>query len=237
MDKKQIKGPMELIKESLNIYFKGENLGYLIKATFAAYGLALIPIIVTVFVFMVWAGLLTTNGNGAMIALMTFVGIACLLISIIAALWAQIALIIAVNGVIKGEMKPISEILKSAWSGLIGRFFVLNLLVGLIVFFGFILLIIPGIIFAIWFMFSTYILIFEKKGILESIGRSRELVSGYFWSVLGYTALFQILTMIVVGLLNMVIPLVGSLITVVFSAYFIVFPLLLYREILAAKAK
>ncbi|GAI05360.1 unnamed protein product [marine sediment metagenome] len=56
-----------------------------------------------------------------------------------------------------------------------------SLLTGLIVGLGFLLLIIPGIIFTIWFVFSTYTVICEDKKGFKALSRSKELVKGYWW--------------------------------------------------------
>jgi hypothetical protein len=56
----------------------------------------------------------------------------------------------------------------------------LSILVGIIVVVGFIALVIPGIILAIMFALSFPVLIIENKGVVDSMGRSRELV-GQRW--------------------------------------------------------
>ncbi|MDA3802623.1 MAG: hypothetical protein PF488_01855 [Patescibacteria group bacterium] len=47
------------------------------------------------------------------------------------------------------------------------------------------LLIIPGIIFSIFYTFATYIVICEDKKGMKAIKRSKELVKSYFWPVTG----------------------------------------------------
>lgn len=48
---------------------------------------------------------------------------------------------------------------------------------------GFLLLIIPGIIFSIWFSLAVYVLVFEeKKGIL-TLFKSKQLIAGRWWAV------------------------------------------------------
>ncbi len=56
----------------------------------------------------------------------------------------------------------------------------LSIIVGIIVFLGFIALIVPGIILAIMFILAFPVLIIENKGVTESMGRSRVLV-GQRW--------------------------------------------------------
>ena len=65
----------------------------------------------------------------------------------------------------------------------------------------------------------------------ESLGRSRELVAGRFFTVLGYSLLFGILMMIITGFLQMVVPVVGSFVVMIFSSFYSLFPLLLYKEL------
>jgi|GEM_PF-1717849 len=50
---------------------------------------------------------------------------------------------------------------------------------------GFILFVIPGVMFCIFYAFAIYGVIFEELKIKEAFRRSKELVSGYFWPVFG----------------------------------------------------
>ena len=54
----------------------------------------------------------------------------------------------------------------------------------------FLLLVIPGIIFMIYWLFAFYVLVAEDKGIMASLSRSKELVKGRWWGVFGYSLLF-----------------------------------------------
>ncbi len=60
----------------------------------------------------------------------------------------------------------------------------------------FILFIIPGIIFSIYWIFSVYIFAGQKKGILASMKESRKIVRGKWWRVFGY---YLLMALIVVG--------------------------------------
>ncbi len=60
------------------------------------------------------------------------------------------------------------------------RIWALSIVVGIILVLGFIALIVPGIILAIMFSLAFPVLLIENKGVLDSMGRSRELV-GHRW--------------------------------------------------------
>jgi len=63
-----------------------------------------------------------------------------------------------------------------------------------------ILLIIPMIIFAVYWAFAPYIFIEEKKGIMESLGKSHNLIRGKWWRVLGnFILLILIFLLIAIG--------------------------------------
>ncbi len=68
-------------------------------------------------------------------------------------------------------------------SGVWFEVLLIAILVGLIQLGGFVLLIVPGVIFSIWFAFSLYLVILEKAKIKESLSRSRGLVRGRWWGV------------------------------------------------------
>lgn len=70
--------------------------------------------------------------------------------------------------------------------------FIVFILQALVNFTGFILLIIPGLIFTFLFTFSTYIAVIEKRQWFDALLASREYVRGYFWPVV-----FRILLMAV----------------------------------------
>lgn len=57
-------------------------------------------------------------------------------------------------------------------------------IIGILVFIGgFVMLVIPALIFAVWFAFSQHALLLEGKHGWEAFKRSRELVKGHFWAV------------------------------------------------------
>lgn len=75
----------------------------------------------------------------------------------------------------KQELQQVAPLLKSTiW---------VVILSGLAAFGGFILLIIPGIIFSIWFAFSMYTAIFDGQKGAAALRMSKKLVQGRWWGV------------------------------------------------------
>ena len=50
---------------------------------------------------------------------------------------------------------------------------------------GLVLLVVPGLIAAVWFMFSCQVCVIERRGPVASLRRSRRLVQGSFWRCAG----------------------------------------------------
>jgi hypothetical protein len=83
-----------------------------------------------------------------------------------------------------------------------GSVLLISVLVGLAVLGGLILLIIPGIIFAVMFSVSVPALVVENKRGTEAMSRSWNLVKGHFWHALGVLFVAGILTGIVSGIIQ-----------------------------------
>ncbi len=76
---------------------------------------------------------------------------------------------------------------------------------------GFLLLVIPGIILAVWLSFSAFVLVLENGGMISSLKQSREYVRGHWWGVLG--------RLLAMGLLLVVISIVFSMVASVVPSY------------------
>lgn len=89
---------------------------------------------------------------------------------------------------------------------------ILNLLIVLVIFLGLIFLIIPGIYFAVSYLFAHFFVLFYKAEPMEAIRLSRKTVSGNFGQIL-------LLCLILAGvnLLGMIAFGVGILLTLPFS--------------------
>jgi len=103
-----------------------------------------------------------------------------ILVTFFISVWGNASLISAVKEISK-EWR-IKDVIKNGWSKY-WPFFLVSLLTGLITGLGLLLLIVPGVIFMIWFVFSIYAVICEDKRGFKALSRSRELVKGHWWSV------------------------------------------------------
>jgi hypothetical protein len=124
---------------------------------------------------------------------------------------------------------------------------VTGLLVVLAIIAGFILLIIPGIIFAVWLSLVAPVIAIEDERYTAAMGRSRELVSGSWWRVLGILFTVNLVVGIVSGLIGVVVgsgsgfrpspaeTIVNAGVQLVISPYIAVVTALLYFDLRSRK--
>jgi len=108
------------------------------------------------------------------------------------------------------------------------RLLVTYMLVGLFTSLGFLLLIIPGIIIAVRYMFAPMIAAVEDKSI-KPIDESKRLVKGRFWKLVGRSILMVVCYNIPLSVLQAIHPLLGTVWAIsspIFGLYFF----LVYRD-------
>ena len=144
------------------------------------------------------------------------------------------SLISAVKEVPQGW--KIRGVLKKSWSKYLS-FLLVSLLTGLVVGLGFLLLIIPGIIFAIWFVFSVYTVICEDKKGFKALSRSKELVKGYWWPTAKRVFALMIIT-ILFSLGSQFIPYLGQFAyMILFAPFSVIYSYLIYQNLKEIKQK
>lgn len=84
----------------------------------------------------------------------------------------------------------------------VGSVLLLAILLGITVVIGFILFIIPGVIFLVFFSVSVPALVIENRRGTEAMKRSWNLVSGNFWHALGVMLVAAIITGMVSGIIG-----------------------------------
>jgi hypothetical protein len=115
---------------------------------------------------------------------------------VLLAAWVELAQYLTLGD---QSLQPMSEARKRMW-GMAG----VILLVGLATLGGFILLIIPGIILAVWFSQAAFIYALENIGGTDALRKSREYIRGRWWKVLGFLALPSIVAWVASAPLQMI---------------------------------
>jgi len=94
---------------------------------------------------------------------------------------------------------------RNYWNALIGR-----VLVSIIIGLGFLILIVPGIIFACRLAFVPYLIIDRKMDVMEALGKSWEMTKGYGWQIffMGIIAFF----VVILGLMALFVGVIISII-------------------------
>jgi hypothetical protein len=102
----------------------------------------------------------------------------------------------------------------------------LSLIVSFIITGGFLLLIIPGIIFLVWFSLAQFVFANEDESGLNAIIKSKEYIRGYFLDVFVRLLLIWIISA-VIG----IIPLIGPVLTILFVPFMMIFIYLIYSDL------
>lgn len=118
------------------------------------------------------------------------------------AVWISIALVkVLVDTYEDKPVQTMSEVF--TWSR---RHFIpaiiVSILVGIIVFFGLLFLIIPGIILSIYYTFAFYEVITEDKRGMDALRSGKALVEGRWWAVLWRLAMPLLIFLIVIGIIQ-----------------------------------
>jgi len=185
----------------------------------------------------VFSSVMKTFGSYAAI----LIGAVMSVLFIIISSWTQIALIYSVKETEK-KIDP-SLSFSFAWRKL-GSYWWIAFLSGFLFLGGFILFLIPGFLFAIWFSFVYYVLIIENEKGMNALLKSREYVRGKEWAVLWRFIIlyfFNLLFAIPIGMLFGGIPQPwGPLMTQNFFSFLVVpfniaYLFLVYRNLVEIK--
>lgn len=219
---KKLSSPFELIKDSVTIFFRKENLRYFVSIYLAVALFQVLSYIQNYFVNVNPSDFKPTP----LIGVIAVIGILNFVVYIL----TLVAGIFAVKNVIAGKIIGFKKTLIFAWQN--GwKFFLLIVLVFLATFGGLILLVIPGIIFGIWFAFASFMFVDKSLGIKDSMSKSRELVKGRFWQVFYRLLIFGLFSSLVSVVASAVPFGIGSVAVTLAGALFVLPSYLLYKEL------
>ncbi len=158
-------GAVSLLKESLSLYKQRWK-------TF--WGIIIIPVFIAV--FSSWAIGRVSGAAGLALA----AAIIMWILNGVIGIWSQTSLLYAIKD--SPERIGVRDSYRRGWHKIL-PFFVVSWLVGWVTFGGLVLLIIPGVIFSVWFSLAIFVLIGENTGGLAALLKSQEYVRGKWGSV------------------------------------------------------
>lgn len=182
----------DIIKKSIDLYKNNSKLFLTYSLLFMVPG-----VLITLASFSLPFFLMITDSLGLGFLLY---GVFILVISL-STLWLSISFVrVIVARYENRDAGSIGTNLKEATS-LVLPVILVSILTGLAVLGGLILLVIPGIIFSIWFAFGFYALVLDNKRGTEALKHSKSLVAGrwwgVFWRLLAPALVFGIITSII----------------------------------------
>ena len=110
------------------------------------------------------------------------------------------------------------------------RFLLISLIVGLIIGFGALLLIIPALIFGIWYSFSIFLVLDKELRVKEALKQSKAMVKGKFWVILGRNLVFGLFGFLISFIFGL-IPYAGGILVSFLAPLFVLPSYLLYRDL------
>jgi hypothetical protein len=123
-------------------------------------------------------------------------------IATIATYWFQGMVVEAARDILDGRRDHTIGSLLQSVTPVLGPLIVAGILAGIGIGIGLLLLIVPGLfLLTIWAVIAPVIVI-ERRGALESFGRSRELVRGHGWQVFGVIVVLFLVQFIITAVLN-----------------------------------
>lgn len=125
------------------------------------------------------------------------------------------------------------------------KYFVFMILYSLVLVVGLILLVIPGIIFLIWFGLGYLAIVFDDYKTIEAFKRSKELVKGYWWAIFGrfvFWSLFSLLIGFLIFLLRIIsgsdyVAIISNLVSLVITPLSVAYFAVVYQDIKSIKEK
>ena len=223
---------MKYIKGAVEIFLKKKNFIYFLKIQAFLLPLA--------FISFVWSLILTFKAENLAQSLSTnpvfmFSSVLLNLLNAVIYLFVTVASIEAIRRVSENSSLSVQEAFlvakAKAW-----KFLLIGILKGAILLIGFLLLIIPGIIFSVWFAFSGMEIVLNKTGVKESLSKSKALVIGRFWPVLGKLFVIGIFVTVLQIIFTILPYGIGNLMSPVFGILFLLPIYLLFKELEAHKA-
>lgn len=211
----QLRGIVELFQDTWEIYLR--RVGVLMGLYLAA----LLSLLLPVGLFALFGGaisLVLPDLRAALLAAGVLTGV---IVGSMALFWGLAALVYAVAD----ETLGFKGALEQGWNRLWAFTWVFSLS-AFIVTGGFLLLVIPGILFSVWFCLSQFVLVAEDERGMRALLKSKAYVQGKFIDVF-----VRLLAVWVVSVLIGMVPALGPLLSILFVPYMMIFTWLIYDDL------
>ena len=168
----------ELIGQALAVWWK--NLKKIVMIYLWGLLFALVPLLVLLLLF--GLGAIDSVGGTLVFRIITvFLGFWAVIIAIYFLTRSILSIFLLVKNDYQGKERGIyQESAKYFWP-----YLALVLLTTVLILLFFLALVIPAIIFSVFYVFAVYAFFFEGKRDYDALKRSHELVRGYWWEVFG----------------------------------------------------
>jgi hypothetical protein len=117
-------------------------------------------------------------------------------ITLFITLYSTAGLLLMIKDLVEGKDIDIINIYSRA-GGFIFKIFWTNLLMSILLFLLFLCLVVPGIIFSIFWIFTILIIVFQKKSGMAAMVHSKALVKGRWWKTFGKMLIFLIVVILI----------------------------------------
>lgn len=191
------------------------SLGGLLKQTMTVYRekfVLVVGVMVIPFLLLALNQLLVSTGNTPTLLLSVVVSF----LAGVGILWAGIGLLISLDR--RSEKIGIKEAYRLGWGKLLSVVWV-AILTSFVIGGSFLLFVIPGVIFTIWFLFAQILAVVEEERGMRTLVKSREYVRNYFWPVLGRYFAMSVLLVVVYVVLLAIASFLSNLAADIFSFY------------------
>jgi hypothetical protein len=209
-------------------YIKEQSVGELFRNAvtiyFAHWGSVVIPFVLLILPLNVVQFAATLDGNTALTWLAAVANLPL-------AFLAYGAIVISVSEACLGAKPNGIRALKKVLTTMFWRLAVTGLLQTLVLFVGLVLLVIPGLLAMVWFVFAQVAVVLDESWSIGALKRSKELATGYHWRTAGVMMLLGILFVVLAAFLIAFLGALGAdpetnLLLVVALELFFLYPIL-----------
>jgi hypothetical protein len=210
-----LRGIGALFKDAWEIYVR--RVGVLM----GLYLLAILSLLLPVGVFALLAAAVSAVLPDLLMPLLVSGILTGLLVGTVTLFWGLAAMVLAVAD----ESLDIKTALQRGWSRIWPFIWVFSL-TGFIVTGGFLLLIIPGVIFSVWFFLSQFVLAAEDELGMRALLKSKAYMQGRFFEVF-----IRLLVVWLVSVVIGMVPVLGAVLSLLFVPFMLIFGWLIYEDL------